>query len=508
MGFQLSPQQQAVIDWVKNGKGSMNLIARAGCGKTSTLMEIAKVIKGSGFMGAFNKSIAEEFTERLKAQRSFNVQGRTIHSAGMAAWSKVARGVRIDSYKVRGLAKGISSWDRKLQGVICDTVGYAKQACLGVETSFSESCHWQEIIEYYDLADEIPAGIRPERLIEMCIEVYWQSLELCEEVVDFDDMLLAPLYHKAPLQKYDWVLVDEAQDTNLARRLIVFGMLNGSSRMVCVADPAQSIYGFAGASSDSTKLIEEEMKKRGEFTELPLSVTYRCPKAVVALANQWVPDIQAHESAPKGLVTEMSHVDFWGQNFLPNDVILCRNSRPLVGIAQRLRDQGIQCVVEGMSSKGLKALAVKWGEELSIGEFLRELDAYQQREVQKWTEKKNEEKVEAVNNKCGIMIDICERLRESDPVSKIVQRIDFLFGGAGYKVLTLCTIHKSKGREWNRVYLIGRNRYMPSMWAKKDWEIQQEDNLAYVAVTRAKVELVEVEVPFKKKGDDREWWEL
>ena len=55
--------------------------------------------------------------------------------------------------------------------------------------------------------------------------------------------------------------------------------------------------------------------------------------------------------------------------------------------------------------------------------------------------------------------------------------------------------------------MIGRNRYMPSPYAKKEWELQQEENLAYVAVTRAKGELVEVEVPFKKKGSDLEWWE-
>ncbi len=47
---------------------------------------------------------------------------------------------------------------------------------------------------------------------------------------------------------------------------------------------------------------------------------------------------------------------------------------------------------------------------------------------------------------------------------------------------------------------------MPSQWAKKDWEIEQEDNLAYVAVTRAKRELIEVMVPFKRK-DGVEWWE-
>jgi superfamily I DNA/RNA helicase len=76
--------------------------------------------------------------------------------------------------------------------------------------------------------------------------------------------------------------------------------------------------------------------------------------------------------------------------------------------------------------------------------------------------------------------------------------------------LTLCTIHRSKGREWQRVYLIGRNRYMPSSYARLDWELEQERNLMYVAVTRSKGELVEVRVPEAEPGkrEEKDWWEL
>jgi len=74
--------------------------------------------------------------------------------------------------------------------------------------------------------------------------------------------------------------------------------------------------------------------------------------------------------------------------------------------------------------------------------------------------------------------------------------------------LRLCTVHRSKGREWDRVFLVGRNQYMPSKYAKKEWEFKQEENLMYVAVTRAKKELVEVEVPVKKSGQGQvPWWE-
>ena len=77
-------------------------------------------------------------------------------------------------------------------------------------------------------------------------------------------------------------------------------------------------------------------------------------------------------------------------------------------------------------------------------------------------------------------------------------------------VLTLCTIHRFKGREADRVYLIGRNAYQPSAWASTAEEIQGEANLQYVAITRTKRELVEVVVPESEPGKraDREWWDL
>jgi superfamily I DNA/RNA helicase len=59
-------------------------------------------------------------------------------------------------------------------------------------------------------------------------------------------------------------------------------------------------------------------------------------------------------------------------------------------------------------------------------------------------------------------------------------------------LLTLCSVHKSKGLEWDRVLILGRLDYMPSKWAKKDWMKAQETNLIYVGVTRAKETLIEV----------------
>ncbi len=57
--------------------------------------------------------------------------------------------------------------------------------------------------------------------------------------------------------------------------------------------------------------------------------------------------------------------------------------------------------------------------------------------------------------------------------------------------VTLSTIHGAKGQEAERVYLLQpRNCPCPHPYAKTPWAIEQEWNLMYVAITRAKKELV------------------
>jgi len=278
--------------------------------------------------------------------------------------------------------------------------------------------------------------------------------------------------------------------------------------MVAVGDPKQAIYGFAGANHDSMDQIKAHMGS----VELPLSITYRCPKNVVALAQTLVPDIQAHESAPEGVVRTINHQGFWSEELRDTDVILCRNTRPLIGVAKRLRKMGIPCSVEGANGRALIALASKWGEDIQIGQMEEKLSVYVNSQVVKWEGKNRLDKAEAIKERYECLLDISTELEEFDSVASLVKHIEKMYGEKygedNRRILRLCTVHRAKGREWDRVFLLGRNIYMPSVWAKKEWELGQEDNLVYVAWTRAKKELVEVVCKRKKNAEEPEWWEL
>lgn len=508
-------QQVSLFTWADQDKGSCNLIARAGTGKTTTIIELAKRIRSTEniFLGAFNKAIAEELKTRIARP---NVEAGTMHSLGFKLWRGIAKGrTEIDAKKTFGIIKrfGIFEFDKEPKNILNSAIGFAKQGGFGLKQAPSYIVHesWSELFDYHDLWDELPGYVSPEKMLEACVKVYAESMRMCEEqdpLIDFDDMILAPLMFGAPKGMYDWVMIDEAQDTNMVRRLLAQWVLKPGGRMIAVGDPRQAIYAFAGANHDAMDLIKADMGS----VELPLSITYRCPKNVVALAQTLVPDIQAHESAPEGVVRTINHKDFWKEDLRDTDVILCRNTRPLIGVAKRLRKMGIPCSVEGANGKALIALASKWGEDIQIGQMESKLSVYVDTQVAKWEWKNRLDKAEAIKEKQECLLDISSELEEFDSVLSLVKHIEKMYGEKWgedtRRILRLCTVHRAKGREWDRVYLLGRNIYMPSKWAKKERELGQEDNLVYVAWTRAKRELVEVNCKLKKNREEPEWWEL
>ena len=97
-------------------------------------------------------------------------------------------------------------------------------------------------------------------------------------------MIYMPLIKRMKFWGFRWVFVDEAQDTNPARRAMIRAMLAPGGRVVAVGDRHQAIYGFAGADADSLDLIAADFNA----SRLPLTTTYRCPQAVVSFAQQWV----------------------------------------------------------------------------------------------------------------------------------------------------------------------------------------------------------------------------
>ena len=322
-----------------------------------------------------------------------------------------------------------------------------------------------------------------------------------------DGVLLLPFKGECHTRSTNWVpvaITEEGYEGDVVS-------LNVEDTHLYVADGfvthnCQAIYGFTGADSDSM----DQMKAAMHSHELPLNLTYRCPKAVVAVAQQWVPDFLAHETNPEGLVRSVPFItfpnedgtkatDFSDENLGSTDAILCRNTKPLIELAWSLIKRKVACRVEGRDiGQGLIQMAKRW-KVTKLDAFKNRVTAWAEKEVAKLRTKDREDLIQSIEDKADTIVCIIDGLLSEGKhnVSDFEAFVLNLFGdtkeGEVQKVLTLSTIHKSKGREWDRVYILGMNKYQPSKYAKKEWQMVQETNLMYVAVTRSKGELIFIE---------------
>ncbi len=511
-----SPQQADFFRALETGKGSIVLEAVAGAGKTTTVVEGVTRMKGSVAFVAFNKKIADELGERLKARGSNAVAG-TFHSFGFRAWRQVAKNVRVEEKKVLDLLRSIIIGkdeeeffplnDGRLVSAdplispIRTLVSLAKQHAFGFLKPIEDLSAWHELIVHHEIDEELPEGVEVEDVVELSVRILRQSMAQDKQVIDFDDMIFAPLVHGASVFQNDWVIIDEAQDTNPARRALAKKMLRPGGRLIAVGDPCQAIYGFTGADADALDIIRKEFNA----TSMPLTVTYRCPRAVVEHTHQWVNHIQAHPSAPLGEVKTISQREFLRLTPGKDDAVLCRNTKPLVELAYSLLRRGIPCHVEGRDiGKGLIALVNRFKAK-TLESLLEKLDEHVVAQTSKLMAKGQEMAAQSLQDKVDTIVVIASSLNEGATINDLRKKIEGLFEDSQpgrQNRLILSTIHKAKGREWNKVWWLGRNRYQPSPFARQEWQAGQEVNLMYVAATRAKETLIEVEVP--KKGESLE----
>lgn len=506
----LSNQQQAVLDWAKNEQGSLNLVARAGCGKTFTLMALTKFIVANGLgevqLLAYNKAIAEEIKGKLSTAGIDWKQATagTVHSVGFGAWRKANPAVKVDGNKVRDIVDNMAKMDPSTSTrdicqvygqIICKAVGMAKQQGFGFLHPVRDMNKWWEMFDHYGIADTVDDESDIESIVEISIDVLEASFRMDKQVIDFDDMILAPLRGKVKIWPKDWVLLDEAQDTNATRRALALALLKPrTGRLVAVGDPAQAIYGFTGADSDAMDIIGEQLGSK----ELPLNRTYRCPKAVVALAQTIVPDLEAMPEAPEGSHATILAKDLLTSALGQGDAILCRTTKPLIEQAYNLLRNGIPCYVEGREiGQGLLKLAKRFRTQ-DLEAIIDRVGEWGEKEMQRWMAKGKEQRAQQVEDQVQTLLVLINKVQQDggDTLDELELFIGKLFGdtkeGEKPKCVVLSTVHKAKGREWKRVYALYRAETMPSRWARRDWQLRQEHNLSYVMITRAMDQFIDV----------------
>lgn len=475
-----SAHQQAILDWIDSRtSGSLVVEAVAGSGKSTTLRMIAEALSAKGhgpaqvLYLAFSKAMVDEITPKLAGLATV----RTIHSHGFEGLRKAMGRVRLESRKGFDLITEVLGNDPTLatmppgqrKGVEVAMGNLLSKALLGVTGASLDEV--EGLIDHYDL--DLEASWAAPRLDALLAA---NAAHARKGSVSFDDMIALPARDRLPVAQFPVVLVDEAQDLSPAQRAVALASIAPGGMAIFVGDPRQAIFGFAGATCES---IEEIVAATGADT-LPLSVTYRCPSSHVNLAQRIVPGIEAAPGAKPGTVVEVEaqHVP---DMVAMGDLMISRRTAPVVGMAFRLIARGIAAKVKGRDiGKGLIALARKVAGKEGMDRFISRLDAHMDR--QRATLGSKPAKLQVEQDKADAL-EVIVASQAPETVEALIAVIEGIFDDKG-GVVTLSTIHRAKGLEAERVFILDVDRVR--LPARVEWQAKQEANLHYVALTRSK----------------------
>ena len=490
-------QQQQVLDWIRQGEGNALISAVAGSGKTTTLLMCAGIVDKPGKFMAFGHRIVEELELKLYGT---SMTASTFHSIGYKALPQACRddtkkAGKPDTFKYQRIL------DRLIPGAMRDR--WWRQT-----GGTSAALHLSQVVNAArirlvepdaDLVAEIAVGMEDEALQDdgavLATKAIEEGAKHLDKRPDYTDMIWLPLYHEMKIPRSQWVFIDEAQDMNPIQRVFSRRTIVEGGRVVAVGDRAQAIFEFAGASADSL----DRVKARLKAVELPLTTCYRCPAAVVELAQRFVPEIQARPDAPEGIVGCVSEQDVASGKLLrPKDLVLSRTTRPLVKLCLGLLSRGIPAIVVGRDmGKSLvataKALAVRAG-GWNTTRLVVVAEDYKHAQHERITKRnggyQDPAAFESIDDRVNATCCLIEHCGATS-ARAFAHYVDEIFTkDASDKVISLSTVHRAKGLESPRVFLLEPHK-MPLVFLDRssgqyNHASSQEVNLQYVAVTRAK----------------------
>ena len=492
LGYTPSEYQKNIFDFVLHGTGNAVVKARAGSGKTATLIAAMKLVpedKKCLFL-AFNKSISEEIT--FKLQGKANCQVMTVHSLGYR--------IIMRSQTVRPKVN-----DKKYSIYLKHNITYLSTAAIRTKSEIDE--YLENILTLLDfsrlnlaqskreikkIADKYVIPVKYDEIDVVFKLMAWGKTSLSE--IDYTDMVWLPceLDMNVKELRFNWIFNDEAQDYSVAYVKLFTKCFKRGTRFISVCDDYQAINFFAGASETAL----DSMINHPNTQLFTLPISYRCDKNIIKEANSIVEDIQARPDAGEGVVVEDSHIyDIKG-----NDMVLCRNNAPLFKLYVKLIDKNIPCYIKGKDNDKYKLINTI--ERFSVGEELGKglnVDGLFPRLYENMIDERNRlvsmgvDPIEAINsdsvqNKYDVIVSLDAISKKCHTKSELLNRIERIYS-VTEKGVCLSTVHKAKGLESDNVHIICRS-LMPSKSCKNKYEEMQEQNLIYVAITRAKHKLM------------------
>lgn len=495
-GFEWSRYQKDFYREVEQGNGDLMLRAAAGAGKTSTLIEGARYVLGlKPLFVAFSRRDVDEFKKRLGWQaKVISTYGLGYRAIRKHLGINLELDQRGDKYH-----KLVGQATRQLMGnankeVFSDAVRQMKELlkfCQVTLTDPSDPDAFEEMIQHFDL--QLPHGQHAPIVADYLSEVLKEGAAIARDqgLVTYTDQVYLPHLWNLTPETSEIVFGDELQDTSRAQLSLILKARQKGGRLLMCADPRQAVYGFSGAASDAYDRILEETRAK----VMPLPVCYRCSAEVVKHAKQYVPELEVAPNAPQGSVSRIKRGQLEGV-LLAGDMILCRVTAPLINLCLSLIARKIPARIKGRDIGKTLANTVKLIDGLFPGANIKDFG----RLVQMWANSQiemlmgtpgSEAKIESIRDRAAALNE-CWTGFNPQSIEGLCASIENLFEDES-ATIWLSTVHKAKGGEWPRVFVLHPEK-LPLVWKnQREWERQQEENLRYVCYTRAQRDLIFVE---------------
>ncbi|MFC8875999.1 UvrD-helicase domain-containing protein [Streptomyces ardesiacus] len=435
------------------------LVAGAGTGKTSTLVMMGSATQRRGLYVAFNKPIADEARSRFGR----NVECRTSHSLAHRAVGRRFQD-RLDASRhmplkrtaqLLGLDRDLAVGKRRLRATTQArlVMEMVRRFCYSTDEQVAAR-HLGPVNGLDDQGAQYLAQV-------LLARARWAWDDICSPrgSLPFQhDHYLKMWALTRPRLPADFVLLDEAQDTNPVLEEI---FLNQDAQRVCVGDPAQQIYDWRHA---------KDIMSGFPGQRLELTQSFRFGPAIAEVANRW---LRAAASRMQ-LTGHAGGVSGLGQVQVP-DAVLCRGNADALAEVLRFLEEGVPVALVGGGKPLLKiaeaAIDLQAGRRTSHHELFL---------FSSWGEVQEYAEQDSAAAELKAIVELVDTYGPQQIISAVKRMVD-----EDQAQVVVSTVHKAKGREWRRVRIGGG--FTPEAGETTGRGLHPaEARLIYVAVTRAR----------------------
>lgn len=461
--FKPTAQQLAIVESFKTTR-VLKVNAIAGSGKTSTLELLAEANQTPSLLLAFNKSIADEASERFPK----HVECRTMHSLAFAGFGKkLAHKLNFSKEKGKSTLRSLSEYvawfklgdyEAATPAIAAKTiVSLARDAvdrfCYSSRTKISSmdllKKDFKELKKTHTFNEEALSKI----IVNLAKKIWLERINPVSDASATHDTYVKLWSLSNPKLNYDILYVDECQDINAC---VLSVLEQQTCKILYVGDQYQSIYAFRGAVNAMKSIIAPTMH---------LSQSWRYGESIAKVAEALLSKEKVEVKGNPAVASKVCPVldmKSYAKVFRTNAALL-EDAEYLIGQGKKVN---IEINVNDFVNQVKSAVSLKNGKKPfhdAVGRF------------GSWWEMQEFAKEDIDTNR---LVKIASRY-------DVEEFLENLAKANSHKEadITLTTAHKSKGLEYSNVIVAGDFKFgkgdildMP----------EQELNLLYVACTRAK----------------------